>query len=85
MFRSQAIADMLFVAQKFDFDQELTSKFLKKYKYITEIPIHYYPRSSVDGKKINLYDFFQALDVIIKFKLGLGKSQWTLVKIIALI
>lgn len=85
MFRLQAITDMVFIAQKFDFDQELTSKFLKKYKHITEIPIHYYPRSSSDGKKINLYDFFQALDVIVKFKLDLGKSQWTLVKMIVLI
>lgn len=85
MFRRQAIQDMGFVAQKFDFDQELTSKFLKKYKYITEIPIHYYPRSSTDGKKINLYDFFQALDVIIKFKLGLGRSQWVLAKIFLLL
>lgn len=84
MFRKQAIQDMKFTSQKFDFDQEITSKFLKKYKFITEIPIHYYPRNNDDGKKISLFDFFHALDVILKFRMWVEKEKRTLWKIIML-
>lgn len=82
MFTRQSIQGMHFVSQRFDFDQEISSQFLKKYKFITEIPIRYYPRSSTEGKKINIYDFFHALDVILKFRFGFDKQKRTSLKII---
>ena len=57
----------------------------KKYKFITEIPINYYPRTNTDGKKINLYDFFHAIDVILKFRFGIDRSHWTLLKLVGLV
>lgn len=84
MFTKNALQWANFVSQKFDFDQEITSFFLQKYHTITEIPIRYYPRSSTEGKKINMYDFFHALDVILKLRFWFKKQQWTTLKIIFL-
>ena len=52
----------------FDFDNELICKILKRgYKPI-DVPIHYYPRSYSEGKKINWKHGFKILWTIIKFR-----------------
>ncbi len=52
----------------FETDHELTVKLLKKGYKIYEIPINYFPRSKKDGKKINLFDAFKAVIIMVKLK-----------------
>lgn len=50
----------------FDFDNEFICKILKKGIKPIDIPIHYYPRSYEEGKKINWRHGFKILWTIIK-------------------
>lgn len=84
LFRKASILWNSFSAQRFEFDQELTWFFLKKYNFIKEIPINYYPRSTQEGKKINIYDFFHAIDNILKFRFWLKKHNRTSFKILCI-
>jgi len=52
----------------FEYDNELVCKALKRgYKSIN-VPIHYYPRSYGEGKKINWKDGFRILWTILKYR-----------------
>jgi hypothetical protein len=59
LFKQSSLKDIELQCFRFEFDAEITSAFLKRYRTIKEIPINYYPRTSTEGKKINIYDFFQ--------------------------
>jgi len=50
----------------FDFDNELICKLLKKGYKTIDVPIHYYPRSYKEGKKINWRHGFLILWTIVK-------------------
>ena len=50
----------------FDYDNELICKILKRGYKIIDVPIHYYPRSYSEGKKINWKHGFKILWTIIK-------------------
>lgn len=52
----------------FDFDNELVCKALKAGFKTVDVPIHYYPRSYEEGKKINWKDGFKILWTIFKFR-----------------
>ena len=52
----------------FDFDNELVCKLLKKGYKTIDVPIHYYPRSYKDGKKIKWHHGFKILWTIIKYR-----------------
>lgn len=52
----------------FDFDNELICKILKRGIKPLDIPIHYYPRSYADGKKINWRHGFKILWTVIKYR-----------------
>ncbi|MBU0580677.1 MAG: glycosyltransferase family 2 protein, partial [Candidatus Margulisbacteria bacterium] len=58
-------------ANRFDIEPEVTAKLLKKKIHIKEYPIHlhYKPRSTKEGKKINLGDAFMAVWTLIKVRL----------------
>ena len=45
----------------FDFEPEITSKFLKKGLHILEMPISYHPRTVQAGKKISWIDGYEAI------------------------
>jgi len=52
----------------FDYDNELVCRALKKgYKSIN-VPIHYYPRSYEEGKKINWKDGLKILWTVVKYR-----------------
>jgi len=53
-------------ANDFDFENELVCKMLKKGEVIIDVPIHYYPRSYSDGKKIKWIHGFKILRTVIK-------------------
>jgi len=52
----------------FDYDNELICKILKHGYKIIDVPIHYYPRSYSEGKKINWKHGFKILWTIIKIR-----------------
>ena len=52
----------------FSFCPEITTKIAKKGIRIKEVPIEYYGRSYIEGKKINALDGFKALFAIIRYR-----------------
>lgn len=52
-FTRDVLIDITVETNNFDFDNELLCKALKRGYRIVDIPIHYYPRSYEEGKKIN--------------------------------
>ena len=58
-------------ARRFDFEPEITAKLAKHGVRITEFPITYSGRTASEGKKIKMRDFFWALQVLLKNRLGL--------------
>jgi len=52
----------------FDFDNELICKILKRGIKPIDVPIHYYPRSYSEGKKINWRHGFKILWTIVKYR-----------------
>lgn len=52
----------------FDFDSEFICKLLKKGYKTVDVPIHYYPRSYAEGKKICWKHGFQILWTTIKYR-----------------
>lgn len=56
------------VTNDFDFDNELICKLLKRGYKTFDVPIHYYPRSYSEGKKINWKHGFRILWTIIKWR-----------------
>lgn len=65
IFRRNAISKILKIStcQGFDFEIELTFA-LSRLGVIKELPIHYFPRSIADGKKIQFFDFIASLKAI---------------------
>jgi glycosyltransferase involved in cell wall biosynthesis len=51
---------------RFDFEPEITAKFLKKGYKISEVPISYRPRTVQGGKKISWIDGFEAIYALIR-------------------
>jgi dolichol-phosphate mannosyltransferase len=51
---------------RFDFEPEITSKFLKKGIHILEMPISYHPRTVQAGKKISWIDGYEAVYTLIR-------------------
>ena len=52
----------------FEWEPEITAKFLRKGEKILEIPISYDPRGKDEGKKINSNDGIQALWTLLKWR-----------------
>ncbi len=52
----------------FEFCPEITAKVSKRGIKIIELPMHYYPRSKKEGKKLRIKDGFMALWTLIKYK-----------------
>lgn len=66
LFKTEIIRDIFLESKKFDFCTEVTAKISKKGIKIHEVPIHYYPRSPQEGKKLKWYDGFILLWSLIK-------------------
>lgn len=56
------------VTSGFETDHELTTFLIRSNIKIIEVPIHYYPRSVDEGKKIKTTDFFIALITFLRFR-----------------
>ena len=67
-FRGDLIRSIDIVENRFGFEPEITAKMAKKKVKLKEVPIHYYPRTKEEGKKIKLKDGFRALYCIVKYR-----------------
>ena len=59
-------------SESFDLDFELAAKFVKAARRanlcVAEVPIHYYPRSVAEGKKIGWRDGLRALWTVVRYR-----------------
>jgi len=67
-FRSDVIRKIKINGNRFDWEPEVTAKIVKRGIKIKEVPIHYYPRSEKEGKKIRWNDGFDAIWTILKYR-----------------
>ena len=68
VFRRDVIGNMVIRANSFDFEPEFTAKILKRNYRIFEVAITFNPRDYTQGKKIKLYDAFEAVWALIKYR-----------------
>lgn len=68
VFRKHVMDGMTIHAKRFDFEPEFTAKILKKGNQIYEVPISYYGRTFLEGKKLTWKDGVVALWTLIKYK-----------------
>jgi dolichol-phosphate mannosyltransferase len=68
IFTKNALNGISLKATRFDFEPEITAKFLKKGIKIKEIPIAYKPRKFEEGKKISWRDGVKALYFLLKYR-----------------
>jgi glycosyltransferase involved in cell wall biosynthesis len=66
MFLREAINNLRLRCVRFDFEPEITAKFLKKGYRILEVPISYNPRTVESGKKISWIDGYEAIYTLIR-------------------
>lgn len=66
--RRELLADLNLESQGFEFCPEITAKLLRRGHRIVEVPIHYYPRSFEEGKKIRYTDGLKAIWTLIKLR-----------------
>jgi glycosyltransferase involved in cell wall biosynthesis len=67
IFRSELIQAMNLKSQRFGFEVEVTAYIAKTRARIFELPISYFPRTRLQGKKINWKDGVAALFHLIRF------------------
>lgn len=68
VFRAEIIKSVSLRANRFDIEPEITAKLLKRGHRIYEVPIAFNPREYSEGKKIGLWDAFEALWVLLKYR-----------------
>lgn len=68
-FRGEIIRNMIIVSDNFGFEVESTAKIAKLNIRVYEVPISYYGRTYVEGKKIGLRDGLVAIWLILRFNL----------------
>ena len=68
MFRSSLLKSITLESNGFEFCPEVTAKVARKGYKIQEVPIHYYPRSIEQGKKIRARDGWAAIKTLIKYR-----------------
>ncbi len=75
VFRADLLKAMNLTSQRFGIEVELTAYIAKTHARIHEIPISYYPRTRLEGKKINWKDGVAALGHLIRFNIGTSFEQ----------
>lgn len=60
--------------ERFDFEPEITAKFLRLGFKIKEVPISYYPRTVAEGKKIKWFDGIEAVTTLLKYRFASLKT-----------
>jgi dolichol-phosphate mannosyltransferase len=70
VFRREALGGISLRCVGFDFEPELTAKFLRAGRHIVEVPVRYNPRRIDEGKKIRWTDGLDAVYALIKCRLA---------------
>ena len=68
VFKREVIEGLHIRSKRFNFEPEFTAKILKRNYRIYEVPITFNPRDYSDGKKIKLYDAFEAVWALIRYR-----------------
>ena len=68
VFKRELVKDIPLHAHRFEFEPEFTAKILKRRFRLYEVPIAFYPRDYSEGKKIKMWDAFEALWALIKYR-----------------
>ncbi|HEY3313108.1 MAG TPA: glycosyltransferase family 2 protein [Anaerolineales bacterium] len=68
VFRREVVANMKLRANRFDFEPEFTAKILKSHVRVFDVPITFNPREYTEGKKIGLWDAFEAVWALLKYR-----------------
>ncbi len=66
-FKADVLKNIHLECTGFEFCPEVTAKVLRKKLKIYEVPIHYYPRSKQEGKKIRWLDGIEAIWTLVKY------------------
>ena len=66
--RREVLAELDLKSKGFEFCPELTAQVLRRGHRIVEVPIHYYPRSFEEGKKIRYTDGLIALWTLLRLR-----------------
>jgi len=69
VFDAELLKSIDLKCKRFEFCPEVTAKIAKRGIKIPEIPINYYPRSILEGKKIKWTDGLSAIWTLIKFRI----------------
>ena len=68
MFRTELLKSIPLECNGFEFCPEVTAKVARRGYKIVEVPIHYYPRSFEQGKKIRARDGWKAIKTLFKYR-----------------
>lgn len=68
VFRRKVVEGLVLRANRFDFEPEFTAKILRRRFRIFEVPITFVPREYAEGKKIGLWDAFEAVWALIRYR-----------------
>jgi dolichol-phosphate mannosyltransferase len=74
LFPRSILAGMTLETTGFELDHEITAKVLASGYRIAEVPVSYFPRSRLEGKKIGLRDWFTARRTFARYRHGQGGS-----------
>ena len=75
LFRSDLIRAMRLRSQRFGFEIEVTAYLAKIRPRIFELPVSYYPRNRLQGKKIGLLDGIAALFHLLRFNFFVSRQS----------
>ena len=70
LFPRALLNDLALETSGFELDHEITSKVLARGRTIVEVPIHYFPRSREEGKKIGAKDWIRGLQTFWRYRRG---------------
>lgn len=66
VFTTEVLKSIPLTCTRFEFCPEVTAKVLRRGIRIVEVPIHYYPRTKSEGKKIRWRDGVEAITTLIR-------------------
>ncbi len=68
VFKAEVLKGVPLRSRRFDIEPEITAKILKRKHRIYEVPISFNPREYNEGKKIGLWDAFEAVWALLKYR-----------------
>ena len=75
-FKSEILKNINLESDRFGFEPEITAKIARLKVRVVEIPISYFPRSYIEGKKITWKDGLAAVRHILYFNLVQSESKF---------